>query len=131
MTLLVAFASDNKEQLTDNHFGDAKLYLIYKISKTDTQFVGEIKNTARVDKQHGNKEKAKKIITLLKENKIQIAIAKNFGNNISQIKSEFVCILVKEDTIVSVIEIIIKHLQTIYYEWLLGENRGVLNFKNI
>jgi len=131
MTLLVAFASDNKEQLTDNHFGDAKLYLIYKISKTDTRFVGEIKNTARVDKQHGNKEKAKKIITLLKENKIQIAIAKNFGNNISQIKSEFVCILVKEDTIVSVIEIIIKHLQTIYYEWLLGENRGVLNFKNI
>ena len=131
MTLLVAFASDNKEQLTDKHFGDAKLYLIYKISKTDTQFVGEIKNTARVDKQHGNKEKAKKIITLLKENKIQIAIAKNFGNNISQIKSEFVCILVKEDTIVSAIEIIIKHLQTIYYEWLLGENRGILNFKNI
>jgi len=51
MELLVAFATDNGKSLMSRHFGDAKFYDIYKISKTDTEFLEQIENTTEEEKQ--------------------------------------------------------------------------------
>ena len=129
MELLVAFATDDGKLFMNRHFGDAKLYLIYKISKLDIQFVEKVENTTSPEKQHADPEKAKGIIGLLKKKAVQVVVTKNFGPNIQRIKSVFVCVRLKEDSIDEGAKTVQKHLQSIYYEWLLGENRDFLNFR--
>jgi len=129
MELLVAFATDDGKLFMNRHFGDAKLYVIYKISKSDIQFVEKVENTTSPEKQHADPEKAKGIIGLLKKKGVQVAVTKNFGPNIQRIKSVFVCVCIKEDSIDEGTKTVQKHLQSIYYEWLLGEKRNLLNFR--
>ncbi len=126
MEFLVAFATDNGKLFMDRHFGDAEFYDIYKISKTDAKFLERIENTTEDEKQHADPEKAKGITGLLKKKGIQVAVSKNFGPNIQRIKSVFVCVLIKEDMIDDGTKIIQNHIETIYYEWLLGEKRDFL-----
>lgn len=130
MELRVAFATDDGKLFMNRHFGDAKLFLIYKISKSDIQFVEKVENTTSPEKQHADSEKAKGIIGLLKKKGVQVAVTKNFGPNIQRIKSVFVCARIKEDSIDEGTKTVQKHLQPIYYDWLLGEKRDVLNFRS-
>ncbi|MCD6366860.1 MAG: hypothetical protein J7L46_04895 [Bacteroidales bacterium] len=126
MEFLVAFATDNGKSFMSRHFGDAEFYDIYKISKIDTEFLERIENITEEEKQHADPEKAKGIVSLLKKKGVQVAVSKNFGPNIQRIKSVFVCIRIKEDLIEDGTKIIQKHLQPIYYEWLLDEKRDFL-----
>jgi len=126
MEFLVAFATDNGTSFMSRHFGDAKFYDIYKISKTDTEFLERVENTTEEEKQHADPEKAKGIVSLLKKKGVQVAVSKNFGPNIQRIKTVFVCIRIKEDLIENGTKIIQNHLQPIYYEWLLNEKRDFL-----
>ena len=126
MEFLVAFATDNGKLFMDRHFGDAEFYDIYKISKTDTKFLEQIENITEEEKQHADPEKAKGITGLLKKKGVQVVVSKNFGPNIQRIKSVFVCVLIKEDMIDEGTKIIQNHIETIYYEWLLGEKRDFL-----
>ena len=126
MEFLVAFATDDGKTFMKRHFGDAKQYLIYKISKDEIQLVENIENSTDPEKQHADPEKAKGIVGLLKKKGVQVAVSKNFGPNIQRIKSVFVCIRIKENLIEDGTKIIQKHLQSIYYDWLLDEKRDFL-----
>ncbi len=127
MEFIVALATDDGKSFMTRHFGDAKLYLIYKISKSDVQLVEQIENTTDAEEQHADPKKAKGITGLLKKKSVQVVVTKNFGPNIKRIKSVFVCVRIKDETIEEGIKTIQEHLQTIYYEWLLGEKRDFLN----
>jgi len=126
MELLVAFATDNGKSLMSRHFGDAKFYDIYKISKTDTEFLEQIENTTEEEKQHADPEKAKGITGLLKKKGVTVVVSKVFGPNINRIKSQFVCIIDNHETITESIKTIQSKIDIVYYEKLLGEKRNFL-----
>ncbi len=130
MEFIVAFATDDGKLFMNRHFGDAKFYLIYKISKSEIQFVEKVENTTTPEMQHADPQKAKGIVDLLKKKGVQVLVTKNFGPNIDRIKSVFVCVYISENSIDEATKTIQKHLPSIYYEWLLSEKRNFLNFKN-
>ncbi len=122
----VAFATDNGKTFMSRHFGDAKHYYIYEINKENAEFIKEIENTTEEEEMHADPKKAGSIAYLLKQEKVQVAVSKIFGPNIMRIKKKLVCILMKENSIETCIEVIKSNLLTIAEEWEKGDNRNFL-----
>ncbi len=94
---------------------------------THLKLTRAIKNTTEEEKDiHADPKKADSIAKLLKQENVQIVVSKIFGPNIKRIKKKFVCILIKENSIKSSIDIIKSNFLTIAEEWEIGENRNFL-----
>jgi len=122
----VAFATDDKQNLTKEHFGEAKEYLLYEISKTNSEQITSVANRSPEEKMHGDPNKAKGIAHLLKPFKVQVLVNKAFGRNITRMQQKFVCVLSKEDNINTQLKNIQIQFETIVEEWEKGENRNYL-----
>ena len=126
--LKVAFATDDGKTLMGRHFGDAELYYIYEINIENAEFIKKISNTTEDEEDvHADPKKAGSITKLLKQEKVQVVVSKIFGTNIKRIKKKFVCILIKEKSIESGIEIIKKNILAITEQLDLGEDRLYLS----
>jgi predicted Fe-Mo cluster-binding NifX family protein len=95
--LTVAFATDDGETFMNRHFGDADRFLLYRISPSNVEFLKETRNSTEEDDEsiHADLKKAGSISRLLKQEKVQVVVSKVFGPNIKQIKTKFVCLLMK------------------------------------
>ncbi|MCK5853562.1 dinitrogenase iron-molybdenum cofactor biosynthesis protein [bacterium] len=103
MELLVAFATDNGENLkNDGHYGDAAYYIVYKMSEEDSEFVKNIENPKFVEKHHGDPNKAKGMTGLLKD--IDVLVGGQFGTNITRMIQKFVCVIPRVESITESIE---------------------------
>lgn len=123
----VAFATDNGKTFMGRHFGDADFYDIYEIDGNKANFIKRIDNTVDEEEEvHADPKKAGIIADLLKQEKVQVAVSKIFGPNIMRIKKKFVCILMKENSIETCVEVIKSNLLTIAEEWEKGDNRNFL-----
>ena len=122
----IAFATDNGKNFMDRHFGDALHYIIYEINSDSSKKIDSIENDTEEEEGHADPKKAKNITNLLKDKDVQVVVSKIFGPNIKRIKSKFVCVLIKEETIEDAIIVIQKNLSTIQKEWKLGEDRNFL-----
>ena len=126
--LKVAFATDDGKTFMGRHFGDAELYYIYEINNENAEYIIKISNTTEDEEDvHADPKKAGSITKLLKQEKVQVVVSKIFGPNIKRIKKKFVCILIKEKSIESGIEIIKKNLLAITEQLDLGEDRLYLS----
>ena len=124
--LIVAFATDNKKNFTKEHFGEAKEYLIYEISKADSQLIDNIKNISPEEKMHGDPNKAKGVASLLKPLNVKVLVSTAFGRNIVHQQQKFVVILSNTDIIEEVIKNIQTNFNDIVAEWEKGEDRDYL-----
>ena len=124
--IIVAFATDDKENLTKEHFGEAKKYLVYEITKTNSELIKTVGNGSPEEKMHGDPNKAKGVAHLLKPFKVQVLVNKAFGSNITRMQQKFVCVLGRENNI----NIQLKNIQTqfdsIAEEWNKGGERNYL-----
>ncbi len=124
--LRIAFATDDKINFTKEHFGEAKEYLIYEITKTEAKLITTVKNVSPEEKMHSDPNKAKGVAHLLKPFKAQVLVNKAFGGNIKRMQQKFVVILSNENNI----NFCIKNIQTLFNtvseEWEKGENRNYL-----
>ena len=133
--LTVAIATDNGQTLTDNHFGDAKKYILYTISDNSFQKAGEIINTTGPgedndhDHHHGDRKKAQGIGQLMKQNGVQVLAGKAFGPNIKRMNPQFVIVLVNDPDTDKAAETLSKNFTLIRERWLQGESRLHLNLK--
>lgn len=127
--LKVAFATNNGKTFMSQHFGDAEQYQIYQMDKENIEFLSKLTNTTEEDDEeiHADPKKAKSIVNLLQEKNVEVVVAKVFGPNIKRIKKKFVCILIKEESIVEATKIIQNNLNIIQKEWELGEERNFLS----
>lgn len=129
--LLTAFATDDGKAFMDRHFGDAKFYDIYEISKNEASFMKRIDNTVDEEEEvHADPEKAKGISQLLKKEKVKVVVSKAFGPNIKRIKKKFVCVLMNDDSLEKSISTFRKNFKMILDEWEKGEARNHLSLKN-
>lgn len=124
--IIVAFATDDKQNLTKEHFGEAKEYLVYEISKTDAVLIKTVPNRSPEEKMHGDPNKAKGVAHLLKPLKVQVLVNKAFGRNITRMQQKFVCILSQKNNIQEEIKIIQSQFNSVVEEWQKGEERNYL-----
>jgi len=126
MNLIVTFATDDSKSFTPEHFGEAKEYLIYEISKTDAVLIQTLTNKSPEEKMHGDPNKAKGVAHLLKPYKVNVLVNKAFGRNIVRMQQKFVCILSTTDIIEESIKNIQSNFDNIASEWEKGEDRNYL-----
>ncbi len=124
--LIVAFATDNKQNFTKAHFGEAKEYLIYEISKTESKLIATVTNKSPVEKMHGDPNKAKGVASILKPYGVKVLISTAFGRNITRQQQKFVVILSNTQIIDEAINNIQNNFDSIIDEWNKGEERNYL-----
>ena len=126
--LIVAFATDDKKTYTKEHFGEAKEYLIYEVSKADYKLIDTVINRSPEEKMHGDPNKAKGVARLLKPLGVKVIISKAFGRNITRQQQKFVVILSNVELIDEAIKNIQNNFDNIVAEWQKGEGRDYLRF---
>ena len=130
-SFICAIASNDGDNYTDTHFGDAKYYLLYEFSADSAESLKTISNTTKPDKEdiHGDPQKAGSVMQMLKKENVQVVAAGVFGPNIKRIKNQFVCLLMGQGAISQSIPHIINNYNTINDEWNKDEERSYLNLK--
>jgi len=126
INLIIAFATDNKKTLTKEHFGEAKEYLIYELSKTTSKQIDTVVNISPEEKIHGDPNKAKGVASILKPLGVNVLVNKAFGKNITRQQQKFVVILSNTELINEVIKNIQNKFDDIVLEWNKGETRNYL-----
>ncbi len=112
MKLTFAFAVNNENNFEKQHFGDADKFQIYEIKNNKFILISELKNIFKSE-EHGDKNKADKIINLLKDNNVNILVSMQFGRNIKFVNQHFIPVIIYNQQPKEVIEIIEKHLRWI------------------
>jgi len=90
----IACATGDDVHFYQGHFGDAPYYLIYEMEEDGRYSVAErIENTAPEERMHGDPEKAKGIMEIMKKEFVDVLINIQFGPNIKRIRKNFVTVL--------------------------------------
>ena len=114
---LCAFASDEGEDFSVSHFGDAEFYLLYVIGNDKIEYLERIHNTSIRSETHGAPEKAKSVTSILKKKNVQVLVSRRFGPNIKRIKAHFVPVVVRRRRIQEALPIVRDNLAAIEGEW--------------
>ncbi len=131
MGLKFAFGTDDDKNLSDEHFGNAKQYFLYRFFDGKEKFIKKRENPKFNEDEsliHGDPAKAAKVGAVLKGS--DVLVAKRFGPNIVRMKKKFVCVIVRTDTLRVAMEIIKSNLGVIELEKNKGEQRKHLVLKN-
>ena len=124
MKFLIAFGTDDGENLNNDHVGMAKTYHVYEFSNGREKLVEKRENTRFTGDEamkHGDPEKAKATSSVLQG--VDVLVGKKFGPNLPRLLGKFVCILVRTSTIATAIEAIHNNLDGIAEERNKGEGR--------
>jgi predicted Fe-Mo cluster-binding NifX family protein len=127
----LAIATNNGKSFIDKHFGDSEHYSIYELSSSEIKFVKIFNNTTEEDDPniHADPKKARGVTEMLKNEGIQVVVAKVFGPNIKRIKKKFVCVLMNDEHISESLKILDQKKELIFKEWEKGEERDFINLK--
>lgn len=124
MDLLIAFGTDDGENLTNGHAGDAKYFYLYKFSNSKEELVERRRNIelgAGQSLKPGSPEMAKARAVVFKN--LDALVGKEFGPGLPNLLKQFVCILVRINTISKAIEVVRNNLDKIRQERDKGEDR--------
>jgi len=124
--ITVALATDDRINFTKEHFGEAKEYLIYEISKIEATLEAIVENRSPEEKMHGDPNKAKGVAHLLKPLGVKVLVNKAFGRNISRMQQKFVVVLSQSLSIEESIQKLQSQLDSLIKEWKKGEGRDYL-----
>ena len=124
MELLIAFGTDDGENLNNDHAGMAKYFHIYRFSNGKEELVERRENVkfkGDESMKHGDPEKAKATTSSLKG--VDALVAKKFGPNLPRILKKFACIVVRTDTITNAIVAVHNNMDLILEQKNMGEGR--------
>ena len=129
-SMRLAVATDDGEQFMDRHFGDAAFYSIFDLSAAACEYVGRVNNDVGEEEGHADPKKAKGIAGILKQEGVQVTVARVFGPNIKRIKKHFVCVLTGRELIEDGLELLQRNYPEILAEFEKGEERAYLNWRD-
>jgi predicted Fe-Mo cluster-binding NifX family protein len=99
--LKVVIACDDEQYLKKNgHFGDAVLYLNYEVAADSERFLKKMFKPDLKEKEHvkgGDPGKAAAMKEFLKGN--DILVSRRFGPNFKRLLRDFVCVVVRRETV--------------------------------
>lgn len=122
--LLIAFGTDDGENLNNDHVGMAKYFYVYRFSNGKEELVQRRENVKfKVDEsmRHGDPEKAKSTSSVLEN--VDVLVGRKFGPNLPRLLNKFVCIVVRTDTITNAIEAVHNNMDVIAEQKNKGEDR--------
>ncbi len=124
MELLIAFSTDDGENLNNGHAGDAKYFYLYNFFDNKEEFVEQRMNIElRRDQslKPGSPEMAKARAAVFKN--LDALVGKEFGPGLPNLLKQFVCVLIRVDTISKAIEVVRNNLDRIREEKEKKEGR--------
>ncbi|MCK4390979.1 MAG: hypothetical protein KAV83_12170 [Desulfobacterales bacterium] len=130
MELLVAFSTDDGENLINKHAGEAKYFDIYKLSHEKAEFVERSDNSKYKGEEtlkHGDPKKAQATLKALKDS--DVVVNKMFGPNLPRLLKKLLCVIVRTNKISDSIEILRQNWARVQEEYQKGESRKHLVLK--
>ncbi len=134
--LILAIATDDGQNYTSEHFGDARYFDIYELTPEGYTFLRRVENTTErehdhEEHHHGDKQKAQGIIQILKQHNVNVMVAKVFGPNIKKVNKHFACVFMDDTNIENSLKKMQEKFELLKEEWEKGENRKFLNFNKL
>ena len=102
MKITFAFAVNNQGLFENNHFGEAENFAIYSSSENEFQLSEILPNPMKnkhLESEHGLKDKALQIISVLKEKEVNVLVSRQFGKNISIVNQHFIPVIIHEENL--------------------------------
>lgn len=130
MELLVAFSTDDGENLIDDHAGMARHFHVYRLYQGKQELVEKRNNSKfKGDEsiKHGDPKKARATSAALSG--IHVLASKKFGPNLPRLQRNLLCVVVRTQTIKDAIAIIHNNIARVIEEYNRGENRKHLILK--
>lgn len=131
MRVKIACATDDEKELSRDHFGSARVYLIYEldIETGQTRFLEKIENTTEEERGHGDPLKAKGVSELMKG--ISVLIGLTMGPNIARIRKKFVPVISRKKDIEETLKRLHEKLANIKAEMdkAAGDDKSVIIIK--
>ncbi|MCD6350642.1 MAG: dinitrogenase iron-molybdenum cofactor biosynthesis protein [Armatimonadetes bacterium] len=124
MKLLVAFGTDDGENLTDTHFGQSAHFDLYEVTPEGSTFVERRENAKYEEDEsllHGDPGKARSVMSVL--GGVQAAVGKRFGPNLTRMIKKIACVVVRVDTVAEALKLVEANLETVVAEYEKGEAR--------
>lgn len=119
LSIRIAFAVNNSNQLESRHFGEAEKFIFYNWQHDDLVYLREAPNPLKnfdEDQPHGDLKKGRGIIDLLKNLNVDVVVSKQFGKNIKLINQHFIPVITREDHPAEVLPFLKENV-----EWLKNE----------
>ena len=117
MNIRFAFAVDLENRFVEEHFGDADKFMIYEVADDNIYFVHSEANLFKVYEEdhdhHGDPKKGKRIIKYFTDKRIDVIVAKQFGQNIGIVKNYFLPVIISHDEPVEVKRILSSKLDEV------------------
>ena len=110
---ILACATDDGKNFTEEHFGDAKFYLVYELDLENKEltFLKQINNTSGEEKTHGDPKKAASISEIMVD--VQVLVGFAMGTNVTRIRKKFVPVISRKKIIGDALEEILNMIQPI------------------
>ena len=123
MKLLIAFGTDDGENLNNDHVGMAEYYYVYDFSSGKERLVEKRENVHfRGDESiHGDPAKARATSSVLEG--VDVLVGRKFGPNLPRLLTKFVCVVARTNTITSAIEVVRNNMDRIAEEKKKGDDR--------
>ena len=103
----IAASTNDGENLVRDHFGEGKFFLIYEVDARGYRFLEKRENTSPPEEEHGSKEKALGIASILRD--VDALLGFQFGPNIVRIREKFLPVLSREPSIERALENIVRN----------------------
>ena len=124
MKFLIAFGTDDGENLNNDHVGMAKYFHVYEFSEGREKLIEKRENvsfTGDETMKHGDPEKAKATSSVLEG--IDVLVGKKFGPNLPRLLRKFVCVLVRTNAITTAVAAVNNNMDRIEEEKNKEEDR--------
>ena len=122
--LLVAFGTDDGEMLNNDHVGMARHFHVFRFADGQEVLVERRENTKFTGDEsmkHGDPEKARATSSVLEH--VDVLVGRKFGPNLPRLLKNFVCVVVRTDSIARAITAVHNSMDAITEQKNRGEDR--------
>ena len=124
MELLIAFSTNDGENMIKDHAGQAKYFDVYRFSDGKAVFLERRDNSKYKGDEamkHGDPKKARATLEAL--NGLHVLVAKMYGPNLPRLLKKLLCVVVRTQKISDAVKIVIKNAEIVLEEHQKGEGR--------
>lgn len=129
--LVAAIASDEGKHIPKSHFGEAKQFVLVRISADTAVPLEVIPNPHAADDggsgahhhHGGDPDKGAGIGRILGQKGVQVMVSRAFGPNIKRMRQRFVPVRVQVEEVDGAVALLQAHWDEVRSQWLAGEGR--------
>ena len=130
MELLIAFSTNDGENMIKDHAGQARFFDVYRFSEGKAEFLERRDNSKYKGDEamkHGDPKKAQATLEAL--NGLDVLVAKMYGPNLPRLLKKLLCVVVRTQKISDAVKILKKNVEIVFEAYQKGEGRKHLVLK--